>query len=63
MEVLPEGMGQDVTLQSTDPLVHNVNFTPGGTVQYTVDLNLATRVISEMELINAEIRPASPTPF
>ena len=63
VEVLPEGMGQDVALQSTDPLVHNVNFTPGGTVQYTVDLNLATRVVSEMELISAEVRPAGPTPF
>ena len=63
VEVLPEGMGQDVTLQSTDPLVHNVNFTPGGTVQYTVDLNLATRVFSELEMISDEFRPVSPTPY
>ena len=63
VEVLPEGMGQDVALQSTDPLVHDVNFTPGGTVQYTVDLNLTTRVFSELEMISDEFKPAPPTPF
>lgn len=63
VETLPEGMGQDVTLQSTDPLVHNVNFTPGGTVQYSVDLNLATRVFSELEMISGEFRPINPTPY
>jgi len=63
VEVLPEGMGQDVTLQSTDPLVHDVKFAPGGAVQYTVDLNMVTRVFSEMEMISGEFRPVSPTPF
>ncbi len=62
-EVLPEGMGQDVSLQSTDPLVYGVNFAPGNSVQYTVDLNLVTRVFSEVEMITGEFRPPSPTPF
>ncbi len=63
VEVLPEGMGQDMALQSTDPLVENINFTPGGTIQYTVDLNLVTRVFSELEMISGEFRPIGPTPF
>ena len=62
VEVLPEGMGQDVTLQSTDPLVYNVNFARGENVQYTVDLGLTTRVFSELEMINGEFRPIPPTP-
>ena len=63
VETLPEGMGQDVTLQSTDPLVYGVNFAPGSSVQYTVDLNLVTRVFTELEMIRGDFRPASPTPF
>ena len=63
VETLPEGMGQDVKLQSTDPLVYNVRFTPGGTIQYSVDLAMVTRVFSEMESISGEFRPISPTPF
>ena len=63
VETLPEGMGQDVKLQSTDPLVYNVRFTPGGTDQYTVNLAMVTRVFSEMESISGEFRPVSPTPF
>ncbi len=63
VETLPEGMGQDVTMQSTDPLVYAVNLGPGDSVQYTVDLNLVTRVFTEMEMIRGEFRPASPTPF
>ena len=63
VETLPEPMGQDLALQSTDPLIHNQNFTPGGTIQYTVDLNLATRVFNELELINGEFRPPNPTPY
>lgn len=62
-EVLPEGMGQDVTLQSTDPLVYGVNFAPGSSIQYTVDLNLVTRVFTEIEMITGEFKPPSPTPF
>ena len=62
VEVLPEGMGQDVMLQSTDPLVHTVRFTPSDSIQYTVDLNMVTRVFSEMEMISGEFRPLSPTP-
>ena len=63
VEVLPEGMGQDVMLQSTDPLVHTVRFTPSDSIQYTVDLNMVTRVFSEMEMISGEFRPISPTPY
>ena len=63
VETLPEGMGQDVTLQSTDPLVKNQHFTPGGTDQYTVNLALVTRVFTEMESISGEFRPTSPTPY
>ena len=63
VETLPEGMGQDVTLQSTDPLVKNQHFTPGGTDQYTVPLALVTRVFTEMESISGEFRPISPTPY
>ena len=63
VERLPEGMGQDVKLQSTDPLVYNVRFTPGGTDQYTVNLAMVTRVFSELEAIRGEFRPISPTPF
>ena len=63
VEALPDGMGQDVRLQSTDPLVYNVNFTPGGTVQYSVDLALVTRIFTELEAIRGEFRPISPTPF
>ena len=62
-EVLPEGMGQDVTLQSTDPLVYGVNFAPGSSIQYTVDLNLVTRVFTELEMITGEFKPPQPTPF
>jgi len=63
LEVLPEAMGQDVTLQSADPLVYGVNFAPGNSIQYSVDLNLVTRVLSEMEMISGEFRPISPTPY
>ena len=63
VETLPEGMGQDIELQSTDPLVRDVKFAPGSALQYTVDLNMITRVFSEMEMINGEFRPISPTPY
>lgn len=62
VEALPEGMAQDVTLSSTDPLIYGENLAPGSSVQYTVDLNLVTRVMSEMEMISGEFRPISPTP-
>lgn len=62
VEVLPEGLGQDVTLQSTDPLVYGVSFAPS-TVQYSVDLRLVVRVLSELEMISGEFRPISPTPY
>ena len=62
VEVLPDGMGQDTSQQSTDPLVYGGSFARGGTVQYTVDLNLTTRVLSEMEQISGEFRPIRPTP-
>ena len=63
VEALPDGMGQDARLQSTDPLVYNVTFTPGGTVQYSVDLALVTRIFTELEAIRGEFRPISPTPY
>lgn len=64
VETLPEGMGQDVALQSTDPLIHSVNFAAGTTrLQYTVDLSVVTRVFTEMEQISGEFRPIPPTPF
>ena len=63
VERLPEPMGQDMTMQSTDPLVFNPPFAPHSSVQYTVDLNLVTRVFSEFEMIRGDFRPASPTPF
>ena len=62
VEALPEGMAQDVTLSSTDPLIYGENLAPGSSIQYTVDLNLVTRVLSEMEMISGEFRPISPTP-
>jgi hypothetical protein len=62
VEMLPEGIGQDVTLQSTDPLVYGMNFAPS-TVQYSVDLGLVVRVLSEMEMVSGEFRPISPTPY
>lgn len=63
VETLPDAMGQDVTLQSTDPLVHGVSFAPGSSVQYSVDLNMVTRVFSEIEMIRGDFIPASPTPY
>ena len=63
VETLPEGMGQDITMQSTDPLVFNPPFAPHSSVQYTVDLNLVTRIFSEFEMIRGDFRPPSPTPF
>jgi len=63
LEVLPDGMGQDETLASTDPLVYGVNFAPGDSIQYSVDLNLVTRVLSEMEMVSGEFRPINPTPY
>lgn len=61
VEALPDGMGQDVTLSSTDPLIGDPPFVPS-TVQYSVDLNLVVRVLSEMEMDSGEFRPISPTP-
>lgn len=61
VEVLPEGMGQDWTMASTDPLVEGLAFAPS-TVQYSVDLNLVVRILTEMETIRGELRPISPTP-
>ena len=63
VEVLPEGMGQDVTLQSTDPLVYDKNFTPGDRAQYSVPFSMVTRIFTELEAIRGEFRPISPTPY
>jgi hypothetical protein len=62
IEVLPEGIGQDLTTQSTDPLVYGVNFARSETVQYSLDLGLLTRIFSELEQISGEFRPRPPTP-
>jgi hypothetical protein len=62
-EVLPDAMGQDMTLQSTDPLIYGVDFVPGQSVQYSVDLEMVTRVFTEVEMVSGEFRPITPTPF
>ena len=62
VEVLPESMSQVSSLQSTDPLVYGLKFAPGSHVQYSVDLELALRVLTELEQIAGEFRPAPPTP-
>jgi len=61
VEALPDAIGQDLTMASTDPLVEGLSFGPS-TVQYSVDLNLVVRVLSEMEMASGEFRPISPTP-
>ena len=61
VEVLPESISQVSSLQSTDPLVHG-SPAPGSHVQYSVDLELALRVLTELEQIVGEFRPAPPTP-
>lgn len=64
VEVLPEGMAQDVTLQSTDPLVKGEQLARDDvSVQYTVDLNVLARILPEGEMIRGDYRPISPTPF
>ncbi len=63
VETLPDGMGQDMPLQSTDPLVYNVYLTPGDRDQYSVPFAMVTRIFSEMESISGEFRPISPTPY
>ncbi|MDY0145873.1 MAG: hypothetical protein RBS84_07810 [Kiritimatiellia bacterium] len=61
VEVLPDALGQDVTMSSTDPLIEGKPFVHS-TVQYSVDLNLVVRVLTEMEMVSGEFRPISPTP-
>ena len=63
VETLPDGMSQDVRLQSTDPLVYDKNFTPGDREQYSVPFSLVTRIFTELEAIRGEFRPISPTPY
>lgn len=63
VETLPEGMGQDMARQSTDPLVYSVNFAGGNNLQYTLDMDAVIRVFSEMEMILGDFRPISPTPY
>lgn len=62
VEVLPDSMGQQIPLQSTDPLIYGLKFAPGSHVQYSVDLELALRVLTEVEQIVGEFRPKPPTP-
>ena len=62
VEALPEAMGQDATMQSTDPLIYEVAFATSDSVQYTVDLDMVTRVFSEIEMISGEFQPIPPTP-
>ena len=63
VETLPDGMGQDVKLQSTDPLVYDKTFTPGDREQYSVPFAMVTRIFTELEAIRGEFRPISPTPY
>lgn len=62
VEALPEAMGQDSTMQSTDPLVYEVAFASSDSIQYTVELDLVMRVFSEIEMISGEFQPVPPTP-
>ena len=48
-------------MSSTDPLIEGKPFVHS-TVQYSVDLNLVVRVLTEMEMVSGEFRPISPTP-
>ena len=61
VEVLPDALSQDVTMSSTDPLIEGKPFVLS-TMQYSVDLNLVVRVLTEMEMVSGEFRPISPTP-
>jgi len=63
IETLPDGMAQDITLYSSDPLIYGPPNAPGNSIQYSVDLNLVHRVLSEMEMVSGEFRPISPTPY
>ena len=62
VEALPEAMGQDTTMQSTDPLIYEVAFASSDSVQYTVELDMVTRIFTEVEMISGEFQPISPTP-
>lgn len=62
VEALPEAMGQDSTMQSTDPLIYEVAFASSDSIQYTVELDMVTRVFSEIEMISGHFQPVSPTP-
>ena len=42
VEALPEAMGQDSTMQSTDPLIYDVTFASPDSVQYSVELDATT---------------------
>ena len=62
VEALPEAMGQDSTMQSTDPLIYEVAFASSDSTQYTVELDLVMRVFSEFETTSGHFQPVSPTP-
>lgn len=61
VEVLPEPVAQNVGRYSTDPLVSDRQAQLTG-AQYTVELDTALRVLSEMEQVLGEFRPIGPTP-
>ena len=42
VEALPEAMGQDTTMQSTDPLIYEVAFASADSAQYSVELDATT---------------------
>ncbi|HQK89060.1 MAG TPA: hypothetical protein PLU25_15675 [Acidobacteriota bacterium] len=64
VEMLPDALGQDVTLYSTDPLIKGEQLARDNIdVQYSVDLNVLARIFPEIEMIRGEFRPISPTPF
>ncbi len=61
MEAIPIVVSRDYMFSSVDPLVKDA-ITSGAYLQYAVPLEMVVRVLSEMELIHGEVRPAVPTP-
>ena len=61
VEVLPESMGQNISLGSIDPLIYSPAHIDNVT-QYSVDLDMVARVFSEIEMSEGSFRPIPPTP-
>lgn len=62
VEALPEAMGQIISAQSTDPLIQDINFVPGATIQYSVPLEVVSRILTHVEMSQGQFRPIPPTP-